>query len=438
MHVNSLLMHSSSIGTARRKKPAHTVKKETNHLLVNTENGGSSENLGESSQSVRSLQSLLPPLQPPPNLAQTADDAADSANDNATPSPVPVVFTLEPDDEKQPSTIRKVRASGKPVKCTRQSIIRAALLPKLDLRRSRSSHDSFKWINPEDDRAQLTTSSEYPYVLHSFEALGQHRPFIGSLPDMHLLHDSSRLPETQKELPDETIYNNVTEEQEQDGEASVYAVINTGTTEQQQEEDKPSYSYARPNTEQNINSDSNQLASRPSYVNIANLDDRYEDYPSAWTATATQTQMFVRQATESDDCQSPVYQDIDEYEEIDDNISSSNPQTTIIPSQGSSLDTIPHHNSDGQTNTSPIVPPKPKPRNKLVVRNLITQPSADHQKDTTVSGGSVVETPQKYMKLLQNTTDEVSVYTSLLHDSRHQGELNNMNSDLEMIQRTQL
>ena len=395
-------------GITRTKKaltPATGSAHESNHLRVRGLNNGSSDNVSlnrSSPQSVRSVQPLLPPS-PSPQRVQPVGQHT-TVNDNASSSPVPVVFSIDGDDVQKHS---QEKASLKPpLQYVRPPFTRpnkSVLLPLLDLRRSRSINDTFNMV-PESDKGQLTSSSEYPYVLHAFEVVGKRLPVIGSLPaDLHLLGRSTL--ETPTEQPNETVYSRMSREEES-GDDVVYDDVHVEGDELGEADDEPSYSYA--SREEIVNSDG---ALRPCFVDLANQDYRYEEYPSEWTPSATLTHNFARQLTESDDCQSPVYQDIDDYQEIEDNPNPPSHHQSNTAASELFLDTVPQLHTDKEKNASQLLKPQPRPRKKLI------QPSSRGQSDTGTSHGGAVETPQNYMKLLQTTTDEVGVYMSLAHDA---------------------
>lgn len=373
----------------------------------NVQLNGNSENASyELSQpTTRSKQ----PLYPPPLINEvellTASDQDEVASSlSGVQSPPPVVFAIAFDNDQQDrddqdeATLKQPNFRDKNPHTKAQKV---ALLPKLDLRRSRSAAEAMNLSNTitaqtTDDL--FTSSSEYPYVVHSFEAMEKDRGIVGSLPNMlqfALNHPTS---------------NCLT----QDNENTSTDIVSYASTRVDNSSDadfddtEPAYSYA------------DQRELMQNYSNGKDINFFYEEYPSNWTHAVQEPTKPIT------DCQSPVYQNVDDYQEIDNSISNkSQSVSTVQPSNHAS----PQKQSSGaKENNSLLRKSKPKPPiqprknlpQTITPSNPSTQPSTsavEHQSSTNEiddDDNSVnAQTPNKYMKLLPSTMDDFQVYTYL-------------------------
>ena len=324
--------------------------------------------------------SPLPPLCAPPELLTATTHTppiqckATSVHSDNNVNPQPVVFTVAFDDEQQLDDQDKVFVEPKHKQPSGTNANKIPLLPKLDLKRSRSAAEALNLSHTSPDvdvESQFTSSTEYPYVLHAFEAVGKERVHIGSLPNMlQFTQCQYHTPQSNFDtdsLCDNELYgsNMFGNEHESPGEAP-YATVEFNIDS----DDEPAYSYAdRRDIIQNATDRNMQNGS-----NILNQDYQYGEHPSSWTPGAQPALKFAETTKVSNDCQSPDYQEVDETLPM-----AVQSGSAVHPFSQVSLvkQSVDHKNS------APLPMPKPKPpvqpRNKLaqkhVSSNYITQPS---------------------------------------------------------------
>ena len=393
---------------AANKGPASTNRAK--HEITETELNGNSENTNHklSQQKVRPRQALLQP--PLLNVAKSpvppAQGEATSPSGNTTP---PVVFTIAIDDDQQPNgdevtlkpTLRKISLTNA------QKI---ALLPKLDLRRSHSAAEAMNLSN--DDL--FTSSSEYPYVVHSFVEVEKDRSYVGSLPNMlqYAQNYSSELKFGLDNLCDETTNTDV----------APYASIIVDDSDADFHDDEPTYSYT--DRRELLQNDTNNIITL-SDKDISNQDYHYDEYRSDWTHAAQLELELTKPTLEPnsniyDDCQSPDYQDIDEYEEIDESTltnaqsESSNQVSPLMQSSVKENSTLPL-----KSNPKPPIQPRKKLPQIIMSSNQPTQSSKSGAGQNCVDKADDkvdlnAQTPNKYMKLLSSTKNDSSTYTYLM------------------------
>lgn len=377
----------------------------------NAQLNGNSENASyELSQpTTRSKQ----PLHPPPLINEvellTAPDQDEVASSlSGTQSPPPVVFAIAFDNDQQArddqdeATLKQPNLRDKNPRTKAQKV---ALLPKLDLRRSRSAAEAMNLSNTNTAQTTddlFTSSSEYPYVVHSFEPM-ENRGLVGSLPNMLQFVRSH---------PTSNFKYNLTQENAGDENMSTdivpYASTRVDSSDADFDDTEPAYSYA----------DRRELMQNCSSGKDINF--YYEEYPSDWMHA-------VQEPTKpTTDCQSPVYQNVDDYQEIDHSTPAKSQSVSAI--QSSNHASPPKQSSGAKENNA--LPRKSKPKPPIQPRknlpqtitpsNPSTQPStsaAERQNSTNEidDGDNSVsaQTPNKYMKLLPSTMDNFQVYMYL-------------------------
>ena len=326
----------------------------------------------------------------------TAPDQGVASSFSETQSPPPVIFAVAFDDDQQARDGQDEPTMKQPNlhhKNTHTKAQKVALLPKLDLRRSRSAAEAMNLFHTNTAQTTedlFTSSSEYPYVVHSF---------VGSLPNMFQFArnhpaPSSNFSHRQEDCDDEN--------------------TSIGVVDDADADDEPVYSYAdRREFMQNgtLNASSGK-----------DIDFYYEEYPSDWMHAAKDLTKTTADCNISDDFQSPDYQDIDDYQKTD-------KSSPIKTESKLALQSSNHASPPKQSNMKDTLhlksKPKPpiQPRKKLVQiivpSNQATQPSrkaVDHRSDMNNSGDSGnlnAQTPSKYMKLLASTRDDFQLYTCL-------------------------
>ena len=352
------------------------------------------------------------PLYPPPLInavelltAPDQDEVASSLS--GIQSPPPVVFAIAFDNDQQArddqdeATLNQPNLRDKNPHTKAQKV---ALLPKLDLRRSRSAAEAMNLSNTNTAQTiddLFTSSSEYPYVVHSFEAMEKDRGVVGSLPNMlqfALNHPTSNVK-----------YSFTQDDENTNTDIVPYANTRVDSSSDADFNDtEPAYSYA----------DRRELMQNCS--NGKDINFFYEEYPSDWTHA-------VQEPTKpTTDCQSPVYQNVDDYQEIDNSIS--NKPQSVSAVQSSNHASPQKQSSGAKENNTLLRKSKPKPPiqprknlpQTITPSNPSTQPSmsaAEHQSSTNEidDGANSVnaQTPNKYMKLLPSTMDDFQVYTYL-------------------------
>ncbi len=290
-----------------------------------------------------------------------------------------------------------------------------ALLPKLDLRRSRSAAEAMNLSSTNTAQTTddlFTSSSEYPYVLHSFEARENDRGVVGSLPNLlqfALNHPTSNFKYglTQKNADDKNTSTDIVP----------YASTRVDGSDADFSDNDPAYSYT---------------GRRELMQNCSNGKDtnfHYEEYPSAWMHA-------VQEPTKpTTDCQSPVYQNVDDYQDIDDSIPTKSRPVSAIQSPNH---TSPLKQSSAKENNTlpckskpkPPIRPRTKPPQTITSSNPSIQPLmsvSKHQSSINKideSDNLDSQTPDKYMKLLPSTMDDFQVYMYL-----HNG-----NTDIDLEQ----
>ena len=347
------------------------------------------------------------PLLPPPSLVQPKSASA-SPNNRSPP----------PDNEQQQAV--DIRDLMRPKHQHPLDMItqRKALLPKLDLRRSHSAAEALDLMQSE-----FTSSTEYPYVLHASEVVGNDRPVIGSLPkfahyskslnNLTVTDNHYRHPTENKDNPDAITYSNIIEADESN---SIY--------------DEPYYAEGG-HVVWDLSDSSTMMGAKTS-TDLNLQDYHYEEYPLNWTPAAQLALEVRKQASGAYDCLSPEYQDIDDYQKCH--------GSEVLPSNGvSSLKkyNITEQNSvPGQKPkmTKPPIHPRTKlahmhTANKQVIEPsgqvVVNQPPANV---TTIENDSTEMSPEtlhdhdhayklEYMKLLPSTTDQVHVYSSLVRNN---------------------
>ena len=300
---------------------------------------------------------------------------------------------------------------------------RKALLCKLDLRRSYSAAEALNLMQSSgtaDNEAQFTSSTEYPYVLHASEVVGNDRPVFGSLPNILQFAQRSKSPNSlvtdshyghpveNRDNPDTIPYSSI----EADESNSIY--------------DEP---YAAGGHVVWNFGDSSTLTGKRRSTDLNFQDYRYEEYPLNWTPAAAQHALNVgRQTSGAYDLLSPEYQEINEYQEC-------RGSSALLSNQASSLKQYIDIQNSVPSQKPKMAKPPIQPRKKLahthVASKQIIQPSGHvvgdhHHADVTITNDSTEMSPEvphdhacklKYMKLLQSTTDDVHGYSRLLHNN---------------------
>lgn len=380
-----------------------------------------------SGNSNQHLESKLPKLQQtftsvphPPSIQSSVLTSTEShvvpkgqsittfATDVSTRQP-PVVFTIGVEDEQQLTNEQQLTTSEyqKPscnnMKFKAQKI---PLLPKLDLRRAHSAAEALSFVPSESDRAQLTSSSEYPYVLHSFEVVGNDLALNRSLPNIHEFrqcHTSSSQIDFNSITDISHVQNSSVsdDECEQDySDVALYA--NTKGDEPNSIYDE--VSYCSDSVGEQVQHPIGDCTLK------ACQDYHYDEYPSTWTPAAQLTLEIRKATTASNDFESPEYQEIDKL---------SLPVTTLDPTAQPHIHNLPLKQSLSEQSSGSVVKLKGKPpikprkkynTNMLTVGDHDIQPSevlTRNSSDTTPSGGAA---QSEYMKLLQSTRAEPHEY----------------------------
>lgn len=359
------------------------------------------------------------PLLPPPALVQpnsyTASDQSASAspnNKNNRSPPVPI--TIPNDNEQQQAVEFRDLMRHKHQHPSDVITQRKALLPKLDLRRSHSAAEALNLM-----QSQFTSSTEYPYVLHASEVIGNDRHVIGSLPQFvhhskslnNLMTDTHyRHPVENQDNPDAITYSNI----EADESNSIY--------------DKPYADGGHVIWDLVVSS---TMMGMKTSTDLNFQDYRYEEYPLNWTPAAQLAFEVGNQASEAYDCLSPEYQDIEEYHKRS--------GSAVPPSNG--VSSLKKYNIAEQSSVPSqkpkITKPPIQPRTKLAhihtaSKQVIEPPGHvvvnQPHISVTIASDSTEMSPEtlhdydharklKYMKLLQSTTDEVHVYSSLVQNN---------------------
>ena len=329
-------------------------------------------------------------LSPPVVVSENYSSHDHSSTTDSSARHVSPIFTV--DDEEQ----LNIEDEGESVEPKKQQPSRTisqkiALLPKLDLRRSQSAAESMNLIpsNPTSCKeACFTSSSEYPYVLHAFEVVGRERVLIGSLPNMSEV--ACHASPTKVIVSDNGNKNANMED--------FVSHSNKDGDEPNPIYDEPSYNY-KPviQHEQKV---TDNFTTNEKVTDFMSQDYHYEEYPSNWTPTAKLAFVLEQSRQGFNNCLSP------EYDEVS---VTSGMQSAAHPAQVLSLKQSINEEQSGTPILIRKQKPPVKPRKKK--SNLVH-----------------AETPNKYMKLLQSTTDEHHNYTCLLHGST---ELNISDGDAE-------
>ena len=382
----------------------------------NTELNSNLENASNelSQHNVRSQQ----PLHPPPLLNDreakplTAPDQGGVASSlSGTQSPPPVLFAIgfdndQQDGDDQDEAMLKQSNLRNKHSCTKAQ--KVALLPKLDLRRSRSAAEAMNMPHtntPQTTNDLFTSSSEYPYVVHSFEEVEKDRGVVGSLPN---------LLQFARNHPTSNFKFGLTKENTCDENTSAdvipYASVRVDGSDA---DDEPAYSYT----------DRRELIQNGT-ISSKDINFHYEEYPSDWMHAAQELTKPAADSNMYDDCQSPDYQNIDDYQEIDDStptktrsksaLQSSNHTSPLKQSSAKENSTLPIKNK-----AKPPIQPRKKLTQIITPSNPTTQPSRSIVKHlsstdkTDDSDNLNAQTPDKYMKLLSLTRDGFQAYTYL-------------------------
>ena len=345
-----------------------------------------------------------------PELLTAPDQGRVSPLSN-TQSPPPVIFAIAFDDDQQARdgedepTLKQPNLHNKSSHTKAQ---RVALLPKLDLRRSRSAAEAMNLfhtntVQTTDDL--FTSSSEYPYVVHSFEVKGKDPGFVGSLPNMLQFAQNHPAPNL-----------NFSDRQEDccDENTSTDVVLSASErVDDTDADDEPVYSYT----------DRRELIQNGAISASSGIDFYYEEYPSDWMHAAKELAKTTAGCNTYNDCQSPDYQDIDDYQKIDEpspteSHSKSTTQSSnqaSPPKQSNVKDTLPL-----KRKPKPPIQPRKKLAQIITPSNQATQSTrsaVDHQGGTDKTDDSDnlnAQAPHKYMKLLSSTRDDFqAIYTCL-------------------------
>ena len=349
------------------------------------------------------------PLHPPPvlneaELPTSADQGVVAFSPSGTQSPPQAVFDQQVRDGQDEATLNQPNLPSKNSHTKAQKV---ALLPKLDLRRSRSAAEVVNLFHTNttqtpvlSNTAQppdeiLTSSSEYPYVVRTCEAIEKDRVIVGSLPNILQFHSSNLKLRLRQE--DENTSNDVVP----------YASVRVDGSDADFHDDEPTYSYT----------DSRELMQNGT-INGKDNNFHYEEYPSEWMHVA---QEHTEPAADSNNCQSPDYQDIDNFDDL-------------VPTKSQSASALPSSNlasplkiSGAKENSTLPLKGKPKPpiqpRRKQTQTIVPSTPATQLSRIGTNNPSSAdkivnsadlnAQTPNKYMKLLPSTMDNFQVYTCL-------------------------
>ena len=372
--------------------------------ISNTELNSNSENVSyESSQHDIRPQK---PLHSPP-LLTVLDQGGLASSLSGTHSPQPVAFAIAFDDDQQTSDCQDETTLNQPAnlhnKDSQTKAQKVALLPKLDLRRSRSAAEAMNLSHTNTAQTTddlFTSSSEYPYVVHTFEVMEKERGIhvVGSLPNMLQLAQSYSTSNFMNDIRQEnTCDKNTTTD------VIPYASV---TVESSDDDDEPPYSYT----------DMRELFMQNPTINGNNMNLNYEEYPSDWMHAAKDPTADSNIIYDS--CQSPDYQDIDEFNDSPQTMSQS---TSIVQSSNHAS---PVKQSNAKENSTRPQKSKTKPpiqpRKQLVQKIAPSNPAspAKHPSNTDEithddSDNLNAQTPDKYMKLLPSTMNDFQVYTRL-------------------------
>lgn len=357
-----------------------------------------------------------------------SNQSASPTNNNKRPA-APVIFTIPCDNEQeqdndqvelQDSLRRKDHHDPSSVIAQRR-----ALLPKLDLRRTQSAAEALNLMRSDgttNKDAQFTSSTEYPYVLHTFEVVGKDKVYIGSLPNMlqFTQRDTSQISLASDAHYKHSLENGKRENQDVYPPASVEA----GESNSIDDECYADGGHVVQNFLESSSTGGNQN------TELTYPDYRYEEYPSSWANhTAHQALEFGSPTSGAYDCLSPPYQNIDEYQKYYDKISHPKDRSgsAVLPSDRvSSLKSyISKQNSAPIQKTiiakKPPVLPRTKLAHLLSASEQVTEP-ADVPGDSSIVSPEMPHSSKHYMKLIHSTKDDVHGYSYLLHDRAESSE----------------
>ena len=203
-------------------------------------------------------------------------------------SPLPAVFTVVFDDEQMTDDQDKVLVDPRSQHAAFKKVsLLLPSLPKSDIKRSRSENEALKLLhtNGTDD---LVASTEYPYVLHTFEVIGKQQASVGSVPKTLEHHTPLKNSHSLGKL-------NLHSNKQGHPNAVVHMSLAEGTHYNTESIDDLSYSYVDKNTL--VQGATHLLPTRIYDQDDNHTSQNYDEYPLTWTPALQSALGFINPIT---------------------------------------------------------------------------------------------------------------------------------------------